>query len=251
MAILRRHIPHYKEIFGLPCFFSEPVLLFGLQEIQHKLYDRPYRQLTFSEKFRKLRRTLSRRYDVARGAAHPDLEIPPEFDAPELVTFLRNRGIREIEVLDHFDRRASLCYDMNAPVPDNQHERYGTLIDIGCLEHVFDTRQCLENCLRMVRKGGVYFVCTCVNGYLRHGLHVFNPDGLVDALELNGFEIVYRRYSTSRGVPIADPSEAHDALIWLVARKTRTLEKFDSPQQALWRDHYLRDRQSGGQRGSA
>ena len=87
MAILRRHIPHYKEIYGLPCFFSEPVLLFGLQEIQHKLYDRPYQQLTFSEKFRKLRRALSSRYDVARGAAHPDLEIPPEFYATDLVTF--------------------------------------------------------------------------------------------------------------------------------------------------------------------
>jgi hypothetical protein len=257
MALPQRHIAHYKEIFGLPSFFSEPVLLFGLQEISiHKLYYRPYGQLTFSEKLQKLRRALRHRYNVARGVAHPDLEIPPEFRFPDLVTYLRSRGIQEIEVLDHFDRRASLQYDMNAPVPDQEHERYGTLIDVGCLEHVFDTRQCLENCLRMVRTGGIYFLCTCVNGYLRHGLHVFNPEGLVDALKQNGFEIVYCRYSTSRGGPISDPSEWRNALIWLVGRKTRALKKFNPPQQAVWEDAYVSVASPGvpalgGRRGSA
>ena len=59
--------------------------------------------------------------------------------------FIQNRGVKDFEVIDLFDSRATLNYDMNEPVPNREHGRYGSLLDIGCLEHVFDTRQCLEN----------------------------------------------------------------------------------------------------------
>ena len=34
MAVLRGHIPYYKEILALPGFCSEPVLLFGFQDVR-------------------------------------------------------------------------------------------------------------------------------------------------------------------------------------------------------------------------
>lgn len=241
MAILQRHIPYYREIFALPGFFSEPMLVFGFPEIRiHPLYYRSWGELNARDKWRKLSRSLRRRRDAARGATHPDLQVPEEFRAPDLLTLLRQRGLQQVAVLDHFDDRATLDYDMNLPVPDREHDRYGTLLDIGCLEHVFDTRQCLENCLRMVREGGTYFLHTVINGYLRHGLHVFNPEGLLGALTLNGFEIVYLKYSTASGAPLQDPAQARDAIVWIVARKLRGFKRFESPQQGQWREIYAR-----------
>jgi hypothetical protein len=145
-------------------------------------------------------------------------------------------------VLDHFDARADLRYDMNQPVPESEHERYGAVLDIGCLEHLFDTRQCIENSLRMVRTGGTYFLHTNVNGYFGHGLHVFDPEGLVAALGLNGFDVLYHRYSTPRGAPLERPQDAPDAIIWLVGVKRRAIKEFEVPQQGKWRAEYAAHR---------
>jgi hypothetical protein len=104
-------------------------------------------------------------------------------------------------------------------------------MDIGCLEHVFDTKTSLENCLRMVRPGGFYFLTTPVNGFYEHGLHVFNPEALRKGLTLNGFEVVYERYSDRYGTPLEDPRKGGDVMIWLVGRKTGSFETFACPQQ--------------------
>jgi len=150
---------------------------------------------------------------------------------------LRARG-NSVVSLDLFDNRAELRYDMNRPVPESEHKKYGSLIDIGCLEHLFDTAQCLENCIRMVRTGGHYLLHTPVNGYFGHGLHVFNPQGLIDCIEANGFKIVYLKYSTMFGKPISDPSTASNALIWLVGRKEEEVPVFTCPQQKIWSNYY-------------
>jgi hypothetical protein len=245
MGISRRHVPYYKEVMAPPGFLASPTLIFGFHRMT--IRDWPSRKERYPEMLDRLRRavrSLSYRLDALRGAVHPDLDVPEEYLSPDLVSLVRSRGIGEIEILDLFDRRATLRHDMNSPIPAEHHERYGTLMDIGCLEHVFDTRQCLENGLRMVRTGGHLLLHTCVNGYYRHGLHVFNPEALLDALTRNGFEIVLERYSTRKGGPIADPSKARDVIIWLVARKTRELGEFQPPQQGKWRERYA------GQRGS-
>ena len=54
---------------------------------------------------------------------------------------MHKRGVNEVRVFDLFDPRADCHYDMNLPVPPDEHERYGTFVDIGSIEHVFDTRQ--------------------------------------------------------------------------------------------------------------
>ncbi len=198
--VLQTHVPYYQEIFAIPGFLRDPILCFGYQE-----FDRGV--------------TLN-------GESHADLGR--YFDA---------RGLREVS-LDLFDPRSELRYDMNDAVPESEHERYGTLIDIGSLEHVFDTRQCFENCLRMLAPGGHYLLHTPVNGYYAHGFHVFNPECLVSALELNGFQVRYQKYSLQSGVPVSDPSGPGDILAWIVARKERSMEKFVCPQQRKWYSRY-------------
>src|ERR1022692_3747113 len=168
-----------------------------------------------------------------RQRGHPGWKA---ISPPERV--LRHPGVRATS-LDLFDPRSELRYDMNHRVPEHEHGRYATFIDIGSLEHVFDTRPCFENCLRMVAPGGHYVLHTPVNGYYAHGFHVFNPECLRSGLELNGFRVIYEKYSSVDGRPVADPSAPGDVLAWIVARKERVMDQFVCPQQGKWYTRYV------------
>jgi hypothetical protein len=198
--VLVNHIPFYREVFAIPGFLRGPLLCFGFQE-----FDRGA--------------TLDGKQHLHLGE------------------YFATLGIDAIS-LDLFDPRSELRYDMNYTVPECEHGRYPTFIDIGSLEHVFDTRQCFENCLRMVAPGGHYMLHTPVNGYFAHGFHVFNPECLRGALESNGFRVIYEKYSTVDGSPVADPSAPGDILTWMVARKERGFDKFVCPQQRKWYNRY-------------
>jgi hypothetical protein len=90
----------------------------------------------------------------------------------------------------------------------------------------------------MVAPGGHYMLHTPVNGYWAHGFHIFNPECLRGAFELNGFRIIYEKFSTADGIPVPDPSKG-DILTWMVARKEREFDKFVCPQQGKWYTRYV------------
>jgi hypothetical protein len=199
--VLAAHLDFYREIFAIPGFLGDPILCFGVQEF----------------------------------AFDATLDGKSRFD---LIEYFKTLGLRGTS-LDLHDPRAELRYDMNDPVPEREHDRYGTLIDIGSLEHVFDTRQCFENCLRMVAPGGHYLLHTPVNGYFAHGFHVFSPECLLSALGQNGFQAIYEKYSYMDGTPVSDPAKGGDVLTWIAARKVRPMGKFECPQQGKWLTRYL------------
>jgi len=200
--VLVTHLPYYREIFALPHFLQDPLLCFGFQEFDKGAMLDGQQHLHLGEYFATL-------------------------------------GIRATS-LDLFDPRSELRYDMNDAVPATEHARYSTFIDIGSLEHVFDTRQCFENCLRMVAPGGHYMLHTPVNGYYAHGFHVFNPECLRGALELNGFRLIHEKYSTVDGFPVEQASAPGDIIGWFVARKEREMgDKFVCPQQGKWYTRYV------------
>src|SRR6267143_2395675 len=105
MGILKRHIDLHREVFQLPGVLAEPILQIGFQTIHGK-------------------------------------DLPEDFNYPDVKTMLEARGLKDITALDYFDPAAELRYDMNLPVPEHEYERYQTVMDIGTIEHVFDTRQC-------------------------------------------------------------------------------------------------------------
>jgi len=202
MALLVGHIPFYQQIFAIPGFLQDPVLCFGVQEFNGEA--------------------------SLDGKKHT-----------HLAEYFATLGLHTT-YLDHFDPRAELRYDMNEAVPDSEHGRYATFIDIGSVEHVFDSRQCFENCLRMVALGGHYMLHTPVNGYYAHGYHTFHPHCLRDMLDLNGFTRVFEAYCTMQGEPVADPSLRRDVIGWHVARKEREMGRFVCPQQGNWAPQYAR-----------
>jgi hypothetical protein len=207
-VILPGHEGYCLEIFALPGFLADPILVFGVQDILKPCSARRMRK-----------------------------ELAPFAD---LGGYLRSRGVGQVVTMDAFDPRADLRYDLNRPVPEHEHGRYATLIDIGCLEHVFDSRQCLENCLRLVRRDGHLLIHTPVKGYYGHGLHTFHPEGLLGVLELNGFQVLYAKYSTASGRHVTSPDAFRDVLIWMVGKKIGEFDRFTNPQQARWTRAYPR-----------
>lgn len=201
MAIVIEHIPFYREIFNSPGFYKEPFLMIGLPNIAGKY-------------------------------------IPKDFSFRNLKELLTNKGLKKIESLDLFDPNSDIKHDLNSPIPRKYHNKYKVVIDIGTLEHVFDTKQCLENYFRMVSEKGIFVLVTCVNGYFGHGLHVFNPEVLIDSLEKNNFKIIFKKFSSSTGIEIEDPSIKKDVLVWIVAKKTKPMKEFIVPQQEVWRHIY-------------
>jgi hypothetical protein len=236
--VLKWHMPFYREIFVIPGFLQPPILTFGHQGIEGIQSDAPPPPNPFIPRVRRFLtsdRKLRRLTSFVRGKlAHP---VPMDFKYQSLTDLLRSKGY-PVTTLDYFDSRADLRYDMNQPLPAVEYSKYGTFIDIGCLEHLFDTAACLENCMRMVRRDGHYLLHTPINGYFGHGLHVFNPQGLIDCFVGNGFKIVYLKYSTIKGKTITDPSKHDNVILWLVAKKEKEVPVFVCPQQTVWATDY-------------
>jgi hypothetical protein len=205
--IIPAHVSLHNEVLAIPGFLVDPILVFGFQDVW--------------------------------PTDGPPESKPEILRYPDLNGYLRSMGFQVVHTMDHFDPRSEIRHDMNEPIPAEHYETYATLIDIGCLEHVFDTRVCLENCLRMVKVGGHFLMHAPINGYYGHGLHTFHPEGLLSALELNGFDIIFHQCSTMDGIRISDPENHRDVLLWAVARKLRPLEKFVCPQQGRWSTKYL------------
>jgi hypothetical protein len=201
MTIIREHIPYYREIFSFPDFWREKFLMIGL----------PYIEGT---------------------------HLPADFTYRNLKELVLSHGLQKVFSADLFDTNADYRWDLNRPIPKNFQNRYKVLIDIGTLEHIFDTRQCLENYFRLVAPGGLFVLVTPVNGYFGHGLHVFNPETLLDALEKNDFLVLYKKFITSTGIEVSDPALQGNILLWVLARKGNKLGKFIIPQQGYWKNMY-------------
>jgi hypothetical protein len=228
MAIRRiRHARLWHAFFTEITQVQAPVLTFGVQYIDLPRY-------AFSGTPLAAVRRL-----ITTGDWHP---LPADYAAcRDVAELLHGRGIDKTASLDLFDSQAMLHHDMNERIPEFHHAQYRTLIDIGSLKHVFDTRQCLENCIRMLTVGGWYLLHVPVNGYFAHGLHVLNPHAVINALRLNGFVVRYKIYTTAQGRVIKRPGGNRDQLLWLAAEKIADLDRFTPPQQDYWEEFYQTD----------
>lgn len=202
MSVIFEHLPFYREIFTIKDFWKEPFLLIGIPRMD-------------------------------------GVYMPKDFDYSDLIELLKDKGLKNISALDYFDPQADIKFDLNKPVPKKYQNKYKVLFDMGSIEHVFDTKQCLENYFRMIKKDGLFVLVTSINGYYGHGIHVFNPETIKEALKLNGFKIVYSKYSTSTGRKMDYIDTKKNMLIWVAAKKTKNMGKdFVVPQQTKWEKKY-------------
>lgn len=243
MAILLGHIQFYEQLFRMPDFLSEPVLIIGYQVPFYHWSETVPAKSAISA----LRHNLARRIRSAAGKPkHWDIEVPARFRAAHLGAILGNFGINNVQSIDLMDNRADYNHDLNLPVPPQLHDRYNTIMDIGSIEHIFDTRQVLSNYFAMLKLGGHLLIHTHCKGYYNHGLHLFSPECLLQALELNGLSIRDHFYRTAalNCRRLSTPDSILDATIWIIARKDKIVERFKVPQQGRWKSIYSSEEQT-------
>ena len=105
---------------------------------------------------------------------------------------------------------ASRVADLNAEIAPDLENAFTTVLDSGSIEHVFDFRAAIANCMRMVAPGGHLLIVTPANNMAGHGFYQFSPELFYRVLsESNGFLIermLVTELSSLRWYDVADPA---------------------------------------------
>ncbi len=114
-------------------------------------------------------------------------------------------GAGTVDSIDASDyEEATLVHDMNFPyiAPPT----YSFVMDLGCLEHIFNVPVALSNIIALTRKGGYIGHFLPANNYTGHGFYQFSP------------ELFFSLYSQERGfantriflTEVADPQSWYE-----------------------------------------
>ncbi|MDB5602028.1 MAG: methyltransferase protein [Xanthobacteraceae bacterium] len=98
---------------------------------------------------------------------------------------VRKLGYGSYLELDINDR-ADMTWDLNKPVPTNEHGRFDLVYDGGSLEHIFNPFQGCANLLRMTKLGGRIVHSQGVGDQTDQGYWTFNPGFVLDFYRANG-----------------------------------------------------------------
>lgn len=131
---------------------------------------------------------LFRRFEVEPHAHVPVTPPKDETEPIDAALFFRMLGYPETYVLDlPSELQPDLVADLNDPVPEHYHNRFGLVLDGGTLEHVFDLRQGFVNVASMAAPGGRTMHFNPVNNHVNHGFVQLSPTAFFDYYEANGF----------------------------------------------------------------
>lgn len=186
---------------------------------------------------------------------------------------LRRLGAEQIDSVDASDyERANIIHDMNAPIPASLREKYGVVLEIGSLEHIFNFPVAIRNCMEMLEVGGRFVSVTVANNFCGHGFYQFSPDLYYRIFSPeNGFEIeklyVCDAFTDSKWYRAIDPAQLpirgelvgpYRVSLCIQARKVAAVEPFRKPPQqsfynSIWNgeeaagEHRARSRRFGKQ----
>ncbi|MBT2299634.1 hypothetical protein J7E70_04070 [Variovorax paradoxus] len=86
-------------------------------------------------------------------------------------------GAGQVDSIDFSEyEEASIVHDMNLPLPENVAQRYDTVIDGGCLEHIFNVPQALLNCSKFCKPGAQILHMLPASNCCGHGFWQFSPE---------------------------------------------------------------------------
>ncbi len=106
-------------------------------------------------------------------------------------------GIREYCDCD-VNGQAALRLDLNHPIPFDLVGKFGTLLNGGTLEHIFDVRQSMENIHLLVRSGGTFIHMVPLTWY-DHGFFNLNPVLFYSLARANRYSILAEGYYAAAG----------------------------------------------------
>jgi len=83
-----------------------------------------------------------------------------------------------------------LVIDLNKKVNKKLFNQFDNIVDVGTLEHVFDTHLALENYIQMLKKGGHLLIAVPCSNMIDHGFYTFSPTLFYDYFTSNNFKIL-------------------------------------------------------------
>jgi SAM-dependent methyltransferase len=103
------------------------------------------------------------------------------------VAFFAHLGLQTF-AMDYSDfEGAEIIADLSKTLDERLHGQFGTVIDSGTIEHVFNLRQAFTNCVKLLRPGGQIVHISPVNNYVNHGFYQLNPTVFHDYYDANHF----------------------------------------------------------------
>lgn len=86
-------------------------------------------------------------------------------------------GATSVHSVDHSGyEKATHIHNMNEPIPQDLMSKYDTVVDGGCLEHIYNAPQALRNCSQFVKPGGQIIHMLPANNFCGHGFWQFSPE---------------------------------------------------------------------------
>ena len=144
---------------------------------------------------------------------------------------------------------SDLVIDLNNRVNNKLINKFDNIVDIGALEHVFDTCSALENYIRMLKKGGYLLIAVPCSNMIDHGFYTFSPTLFYDYFTCNNFKVLssylresspfiyeYRSkiYSYKKlGLEIPFISDRAVEFI-ILAKKIKNIKKVKKPTQSIY-----------------
>jgi Methyltransferase domain len=114
---------------------------------------------------------------IPPGELGKTIPIPADYQYPQYCEDLLVKafGAERVDSFDNSDfEGCTYVADLGKPlVPPRQ---YDTIIDAGCLEHIFDVPQALRNVSSLCAAGGQILHCLPANNYCGHGFWQFSPE---------------------------------------------------------------------------
>lgn len=166
--------------------------------------------------------------------------------------FLFAVGAKSFQVLDMSNYEgAQVIQDLNIPIPDNLHNKFSVVMDIGTSEHVYDVAQSLANIRNLCNIGGQIMVVSPANRFLGHGFYQFSPELFFRAFgQEYGFDIqtlylIKDSLFKQRWYQLADPknlgrrgniSTGKRCFIGVIATKVSEKQNIHSPLQSDYVD---------------
>jgi len=104
------------------------------------------------------------------------------------IVFFKLLGVDSIETMDVSNyEHADIIHDLNTKVPKKLEERYDAIFDFGTTEHIFNTKQVLDNYNLMLKPNGRILHGLPTSNRIGHGFYMFSPELFYDYYLANKF----------------------------------------------------------------
>jgi SAM-dependent methyltransferase len=165
-------------------------------------------------------------------------------------------GFRNAHSLDAFDAdKPTILHDMNKPIPEQYKNKYDVVFDVGSMEHVFDVKHFVQNCVEMTKENGVLVIYDALMGWHNECFYNFQTPFFFDVFRANGFDEIgvylnyfpkYHDFGKKKTVwqrfEYGDRPKfrkaGYNTHVIFFARKTKTLPEFVVPMQGYYAEYY-------------